>query len=134
VAAILLLDPTHPDHWPTMQRQAPSTAAAMTALRSVAFSSAMRAEFDGQASCLEPPRALQTRIPTRILARTKFELMETADFRNMVRSLEQEWLTLIPGARRVPVEGSGHYIQKEKPDHVAAEIQSMLRELQQSQP
>jgi len=132
VAGILLLDPTHPDHWAQMQQQAPSAAATISGLGVVMFSSAMRAEFDAQASCLESQRLLTVRVPTRILARTRHDLTETPAFRTMVERLERDWLTILPGATRRAVEGAGHYIHSDKPDVVASEILTLLRDVQRS--
>lgn len=52
-AGLLLLDPTHPEHWATLQRETPKTAAIVTGLRSTLFTPTMRAEFDAQAQCLD---------------------------------------------------------------------------------
>ena len=38
VAGMLLLDPTHPDHWISLQRETPTVAAAVSALRATVFS------------------------------------------------------------------------------------------------
>ena len=132
VAGILLLDPTHPDHWEEMQRQAPNVAATVSALRVVAFSSAMKAEFDGQSSCLDSGLLLMAHGPIRMLVRTRHDLTETLAFRAMVEGLEVKWLSILPGATRRAVDGAGHYIQKDKPDLVASEILSLFREIQSS--
>jgi pimeloyl-ACP methyl ester carboxylesterase len=128
VIGMLLLDPTHPDHWTSLQRETPVSAAMISALRATVFSPAMRAEFDGQSSCLDSAPPLTKQIPTRILVSTRFEVSEPPAFRSVVARLRTDWLTKLPGARLNPVDGAGHYIQKDKPEIVAAEIRSMLVE------
>lgn len=134
VAGMVLLDPTHPDHWSEMQLNAPNVAAVVTGLKAVAFSSAMKAEFDGQGICLESRKLFTARVPTRILVRTRHDLTETPAFRTMVERLEVDWLSIVPGATRRAVDGAGHYIQKDKPDVVADEIVSLLRVIQSHSP
>lgn len=49
VAGLVLLDPTHPDHWERMKSDAPTQAAFVNSLRIIAFRQVMRQEFDDQA-------------------------------------------------------------------------------------
>lgn len=128
VAGVVLLDPTHPDHWATLQRRSPAEAALVSGLRATLFGAAMRSEFDGQAVCLDLPRPLDTRVPVRILTSANFKVTETPAFRSMVEELRQDWLTLLPGATQRRVKDAGHYIQRDKPDVVAAEILWVLGE------
>ncbi len=131
VAAVLLLDPTHPDHWATLQQRAPGPAALVTGLRSTVFTGAMRAEFDDQAGCLPRLRALRTRpVPTRILVRSRFEALESGAFEAMIRDLEAQWLVLLPGAARRQVDGARHYIQKDRPGVVADELRALVAQAQ----
>lgn len=127
VAALLLLDPTHPEHWEAMQREAPGAATAVTGLRKIVFTPAMRAEFDGQSACLDGLPPIDGSIVARVLVRTRFEAVEGSDFRNLVRELERKWMALLPsGASRHPVDGAGHYIQTDQPAQVVAQIQDVL--------
>ena len=126
VAGLVLLDPTHPDHWTAMQQRAAGASKLISGLRAVLFSTVMRSEFDGQGQCLEQRTPWNATFPVRLLVRTRFEAAESGAFQDMVRDLEQDWLTLMPGARRVPVQGSGHYMQREKPAVVAREILSLV--------
>jgi pimeloyl-ACP methyl ester carboxylesterase len=130
VAGLLLLDPTHPDHWPQMQRRAAGVAAMVSGLRAAAFTPAMRAEFDAQGSCLEAPRRLADGIPTRVLARTRYALTETDDFKAMAHELEQDWLRILPGSTLRRVEDASHYIHKDQPAEVARELRAMVKEAQ----
>lgn len=125
VAGVLLLDPTHPEHWATMQREAPGAAAAVSALRAAAFSAPMRAEFDGQGRCLDATPAYRGEWPTRLLARTRYEMLEGPAFRQMVERLHQDWLRHLPGSTTRAVDGASHYIHRDQPDVVVAELMAM---------
>lgn len=126
VAGLLLLDPTHPDHWPSLLRETPAAASTIRVLRATAFSAAMRAEFDGQSRCLDALPSPSAPPPTRILASTRPEVGESAAFRSVVARLRADWLTKLPGATLRPVDGAGHYIHKDKPAVVAEEIVAIL--------
>lgn len=134
VVGMLLIDPTHPDHWISIQREAPAVAATISALRATVFSAAMRAEFDGQSLCLDSVAPLTKSVSTRILVSTSAEVGETPAFRSVVSRLRTDWLSKLPGASLQPVAGAGHYIQTEKPDFVAAEIRAILSEVERSTP
>ena len=126
VAGLVLLDPTHPQHWATVQRELPATATALRALRSTVFSAAARREFDDQAACLDQlaPLALK-QVPTRILVSTRFSALEGPDFQAMVGRLRDDWLRLTGAAAFVPVAGSGHYLQRDAPAAVVRAIESL---------
>lgn len=128
VAAVLLVDPTHPDHWARMQREAPASARLLSGMRATVFSPAMRAEFDAQAlsDCAGELRSRPaTTVPVRLLVRSGFGLAESGAFETLVRRLETEWPQLLPGATRRQVEGAGHYIQKDRPEVVAEELKAL---------
>lgn len=126
VAGLLLLDPTHPDHWTAMQMRAPEVAAVITGLRATAFSAAMQAEFDGQAKCLRGLWKSAPPAPISILMRTRYDVMEPPAFRELTRDLDRDWLSLVPGATSRAVQGAGHYIQRDRPDVVVAAILALL--------
>lgn len=129
VAGLMLLDPTHPDHWNRMQHDAPADAAIIKVMRPV-FGTAMRAEFNDQAQCLEHiDMKTSLTMPVRLLTKTQFQLIELGSFKTMVHSLEDDWLRLL-GAKSVQhVAGSGHYIHQDQPDIVIQELQSLIGEL-----
>lgn len=130
VAGILLMDPTHPDHWRRMQHDAPATAVFMKVMRAVAFSNVMRAEFDDQARCLEridTQRPLA--IPARLLVRTQFGLMESGAFATMVGLLASNWQRLLGIRTAHHVAGAGHYIHHDRPGDVVAELQAVIGEV-----
>lgn len=126
VAGLLLLDPTHPQHWVTMQQRTPASAGVLKAMRQTLFSASMQREFDDQSVCLAQLRERATpSVPARLLVRSNFELIELGAFQSMTRELEQDWLQLLPGMTRREVSSSGHYIQRDRPDVVAEEIEQL---------
>ena len=132
VAAILLLDPTHPNHWVRMTQEDSVATYIVLGLRNTIFSQVMRREFDDQAKCLDDLRSLKSpSVPMRLLARSKFEALESEGFKRVVRSLEAEWAKLLPGISRSEVQGAGHYIQKDRPDVVERELQQLSAQTRQ---
>ena len=129
VAGIVLVEPTHPQHWPRMQRDAPAMAMVVRTARLAAFSPTMRREFDNQQRCLEGLSSLPApEVPTRVLVRGRFVPPEAAAFERMLRELWREWPTLLHSSGVESVEGTGHYIQKDMPavvvDAILAAVQS----------
>jgi pimeloyl-ACP methyl ester carboxylesterase len=128
VAALVLLDPTHPQHWERLQQDAPGSAAIVRTLRA-AFTPAARAEFDDQSGCLQMLDATRARsVPARLLVRTRYEVVESGAFRRTVTSLQTDWLTLVDASSVERVSGSGHYLQKDRPDVVVGVIRDVLAE------
>lgn len=127
VSGLLLVDATHPDQWETMRRTTPNTAAVVQGLRFVAFSDIERREFDAQSLCLSSLLAVSaSSISAKLLSRGRPELTESAEFIKMSRDLAGRWSEFLPGITMSQVEGAGHYIQKEKPELVAAEIGELV--------
>lgn len=129
VAGIVLVEPTHPQHWPRMQRDAPATAMVVRIARLAAFSPTMRREFDDQQRCLEGlPSLSAPEVPTRVLVRGRFVPPEAGAFERMLRELWSDWPTLLHSSGVESVEGTGHHIQKDKPavvvDAILAIVQS----------
>lgn len=128
VAGLVLLDPTHPRHWAVMQAEAPTQAALVKALLTVTMSRVDREEFRAQADCLdrlalERPPAL----PVLLQFSGRPGTGEDADFRRLLEGLRRDWLRLAGAApdQARTVWDSGHYIQKERPDAVAAAVQAV---------
>jgi pimeloyl-ACP methyl ester carboxylesterase len=135
VAGLVLLDPTHPNHWAQMKKDAGFQAAIVKGLRVTLFSRAMRQEFDDQASCIESLDASQPlAVPTRLLFSDQFQLAEKGGFKNLIRELREQWLTLFSNAEASEVSGSGHYIQKEAPGEVVSTIQRVIATVRVSMP
>lgn len=126
VAGLVLLDPTHPDHWVTVQRDAPAVAAVVRLARA-GFSATMRREFDDQAVCVDRLRALpMPRVPVRLLVRGEFRGLEAGSFEAVARQLEADRARLLGVAAAQRVEGAGHYLQRDRPQAVSAAIAEVV--------
>lgn len=127
IAGLVLLDPTHPDHWAEVRHNAPAMAAIIKLAR-VHFKPVMRAEFDAQATCIERLRdAPMPPVPVRLLTRGEFRAFEAGAFEAVARRLEADWCRLLGVARAQRVAGAGHYIQRDAPQVVAEAIARVVR-------
>lgn len=127
VAGLVLLDPTHPRHWETMQRESPASARMIKVMSTVAFGETDRREFDAQATCLERlDTSRPLGVPTRLLVSGRFKPMEKGDFETMVKRLRQDWLRLTQAARVETIHDSGHYIQKDSPEDVVLAVRALV--------
>jgi len=125
VAGAVLLDPTHPRHWESMQRDAPSAARLMRIMRATTFGPVVRAEFDQLSVCnarLDDARALE--VPASLLVSTRFQRVEGPEFQRMLGVLRQDWLRL-SGAAVLQSIASGHYIHRDAPGAVIEAIDSI---------
>lgn len=128
VAGIVLVEPTHPGHWTRLQQDVPAMAMVLRTARLAAFSATMRREFDDQQRCLARLEPLPSpRVPTRVLVRGRFVPPEAGAFERMMRELWRGWPTLVHIGAVAPVEGSGHYIQKDRPAVVVDAIMAVAR-------
>lgn len=128
VAAVVLIDPTHPDHWRSLQREHPDLALLMKGVRMALFSQADRGEFDAQSLCLDQLAPSGGRvIPTTLLTSGQRRPEEQA-MAPMLDRLRQDWLRLIPGARLQTVADAGHYVQRERPRRVAEALRALQRQ------
>jgi pimeloyl-ACP methyl ester carboxylesterase len=127
VAALILVDATHPDQWKQMQEDAPATATAMKGM-SFFFGATMKGEFADQAVCMERLDKQPLRVPVKLLVRSNFSVLERGGFENMVLKLQKEWQTLTSANRIEKIEDTGHYIQKDKPEAVLRAIEEGIAE------
>jgi pimeloyl-ACP methyl ester carboxylesterase len=128
VTGLVLLDPTHPEHWETVQREAPAAAAIVKTMRFTLFTSTMRKEFDAQTECLRDlPKILpaSVRINTRILTSTLINAGEQGAYQDVLTNLRKDWLRLTGIAKTEPIDKASHYIQKDRPDVVVKAILAM---------
>ncbi|WKE64044.1 alpha/beta hydrolase [Gallaecimonas kandeliae] len=133
VAGMVLLDPTYPHHWSKMQVEAPLSANILKSLRLVAFSSAMKQEFDAQEDCLTELDLKQPlTFPTRLLFSTEFRPEELGSYQQFVKALRKQWPNFFTQVQSSEVSGSGHYIQKDAPETVVQAIEKVLGESQAS--
>lgn len=129
VGGLVLLDPTHPRHWETMQREAPGAATMIRLVRTVGFSATDRREFDEQAACLDRlDNSRPLELPGRMLASGRFKPEERGEFERMVKRLRADWLRLTGWRELGIVPDAGHYIQKDSPEDVVAAIRQVAAE------
>lgn len=129
VAALVLIEPTHPEHWRRLQAEVPAMAGVVKLAR-LGFSATMAAEFDVQDACLRErlgpaERAAARRVPARLLARQDYQGLERGAFEAMHRRSMHDWLQLVDAPRVDFVAGSGHYIHRDQPQAVLAAIDEM---------
>ncbi len=130
VAGLVLLDPTHPEHWARMQRDASAQARVIKVMRATVFRGAARREFDDQDKCV---RGLESQQPlgkpVRLLTRSRFSGIEAGSFEQMVHSLESEWQGLLGAERIERVSSAGHYIHKDRPRAVVDAVEALVAEV-----
>lgn len=129
VAGLVLIEPTHPAHWERLQAEAPAMALVVKAAR-LGFSPTMRREFDEQDRCVAErvgPAQLQAlrRIPARVVVRERYAIAESGNFERMHRRAMNDWLELVAARSLDRVERSGHYVQRDRPDAVAAAVEAV---------
>jgi pimeloyl-ACP methyl ester carboxylesterase len=124
-AGVLLLDPTHPEHWATLQRDTPKTAALLRSLRSTVFTSTMRAEFDAQAQCLDGLPPWPSGLPARLLFSGRFGPLETDEFQRTLMRLRLDWQQRL-GASAETVPASGHDLHRDAPERVVQALERLL--------
>lgn len=124
-AGLLLLDPTHPEHWATLQRETPRTAAMLRGVRATLFTPTMRAEFDGQTQCLDGLPPLPPGLPARLVFSGRFGPLETEDYQRVLSRLRLDWQQRL-GAPAETVSGSGHYLHREAPERVVLALDQLL--------
>lgn len=130
VAGLVLLDPTHPKHWETMQRDYKQGAALIKIMRSAVFSDIDRREFDSQADCLstEIDTSSPVTVPVKLLVSGRFRPEENATYQKMVGTLRKDWARILGVPNPTTVWDSGHYIQKESPQEVVLAVDSAISE------
>ncbi len=126
VKALLLVDSTHWAHLERMKQETPGMYGTLTAL-SVLMTGTMRREFKdsvvaGQEVASSP--ALES-IPTIVLSSTRAAPGETPTFRALMRELQTEEASEYNAQRHEFVEGSGHYIQRDRPEIVINAIREL---------
>jgi pimeloyl-ACP methyl ester carboxylesterase len=129
VSGVVLLDPTHPKHWETIQAQSAALTATLKTVRLVSFSATQKREFDDQSSCLEnidfnSPLA----VPSRVLLRTEFHQIEAGAFEKIVAGLVPDWKKFTGTKELNYVAKSGHYIHREHPQVVLDAIDAVQAE------
>lgn len=130
VAGLVLLDPTHPRNWDTLQARQPLLATALRGMVALQPSQALRQEFRQQAECLDrfprtAPQATQAQVgpPVHLLFSRRYRAMEQ-DFAPDLQTLQADWPTLTGPATTRVLWDSGHHIQQERPDAVGQAVRA----------
>lgn len=127
VAALLLIEPTHPQHWSTMEREAPALSSFVRTMRATVFTTTMRDEFDAQTHCLASlPALAEPAPPALLLRRSEFPAMEQGVFADMVGRLWDDWRSLAAVQRVERLPGNDHYLPRTQPAAVAAAVDSLV--------
>lgn len=126
VAGLILLDPTHPQHWQRIQTELPHIATLLSTAMMLMGATA-RQEFKEQQNCLNQLKPeLASQIPVRLLLSSQRQALEQGGFEQLIKQLSLDWqrMTHAPQIQNSP---SGHYIQKEQPALVVDAIHELLR-------
>ena len=120
---MVLVDATHWAQLARIREESPGMYRTIRAL-SLLMSGIMRRELAGSeaADLGALPRATT---PTIVLSSTEAAPGETAAFRALARRLQDETAAANATLRHEFVEGSGHYIQREKPGRVLAAVREL---------
>lgn len=130
VIGMVLIDPTHPRHWETIQAQSQTLTATMKTLRLVGFSTTERREFDEQTSCLDRFDFKQPlNIPVKVMLRTEFQKIESGAFEKIVKDLQPDWKTITGTPELIYVQGAGHYIHRDQTQRVIQTISDFRSEV-----
>lgn len=121
VRGLLLLDPTHPDQLERMQTESPG-AYRLVKMASMLMPPVVKREFRDSTAAggqvRQSPAAAD--LPVRVLSSTRAGPGETDSFRELAARLQRETAAMYPRAAHEFVEGSGHYVQRDKPELVIA--------------
>lgn len=119
VTGLLLVDATHWQHLERLKAEAPATYR-MVRVASLLMSPIMRRELADSAIAGEQVHSSPAAgdVPTIVLSSTKAAPGELPEFRELAARMQDEIAEAFPKARHVRVEGSAHYIQRDRPDVV----------------
>lgn len=133
VAGLVLVDAVHPMHTRRMQVEVPLMANMLESMSRRVFRGMMQAEYNQQTDCVDPLLAKRRPdVPVRVLTRTVYTPEETiSGFEAMVHGLEPNWLPLVGGKGIQPVEGAGHYIQRDQPEAVVHAVDEVAQEIRE---
>lgn len=127
VAALVLIDPTHPHLWERIQSDDPALARRLGWIRKYLFSPTMKREFDEVEAGLEGiDLNTPLRVPIRLLVRTEFARIEGKGYEALEPRLVGDWERMT-GVKAERVAEAGHYIQRDRPEAVAQAVQEALQ-------
>ena len=123
VAGVVLVDSTHWDQLERIRREAPATYGTLR-LASLLMFGTMRKEFADSGRSGEQVRGIPANKspPTVVLSSTRAAPGELPQFRALMRRLQNEIAAEYGAERHTFVSGSGHYIQRDRPEAVIEAI------------
>ena len=125
VAGLVLLDPTHPRHWTTLQASQPVLTKALQGMVALQRRQALRNEFRQQTQCLDQlADQAPLAAPGRLLFSRRYREMEK-DFAPALQQLQEDWRALTGVPTATLLWDSGHHIQTERPDAVASAVRAV---------
>lgn len=122
MAGLILVDATPPGHWEAIRAEAPGIAKMLEVVKAISFSGTMRREFAAQDRCLDTLPVTPMQFPVRIVVKTRPDPLGGRQLERIDARLAPGWSRLTGRLRIEPVPHSGHYIQRDQPDLLAAII------------
>lgn len=125
VSGLVLLDPTHPRNWETLQTAQPALATALRGVIALQPSQAQRNEFRQQTQCLDRVAAASAPpVPARLLFSRRYRDAEK-DYAPALQKLQTDWKVLVGAPSARLLWDSGHHIQTERPDAVGRAVRDL---------
>jgi pimeloyl-ACP methyl ester carboxylesterase len=125
IAGVVLVDATHWNHLERLRAESPGTWRTLRAL-SLLMRPVMRRELDASTAAGAQVLALSPApAPTIVLSSSVAAPGESAAFRSLQRRMQSEIAAAGRTVRHEFVDGSGHYIQQDRPEAVMRAIEEL---------
>jgi pimeloyl-ACP methyl ester carboxylesterase len=125
VAGLVLVDATHWAHLERMRAESPGTWRTVKAV-SILMSGIMRRELEASAAAGAQLAELPAgSVPTIVLSSTRAAPGELPSFRALLHRLQDETAAANDTRRHEFIDGSGHYIQRDRPEVVIRAIEEL---------
>lgn len=133
VAALVLVDATHPDHLEGLRLERPTSYHLVQTAMTLNTLNPLGAELRGIQETAREWHAAGPlpQCPTILLTATKSRLMDGKDFAQFTARLQTELVHQWPGAEQRLVDAT-HYIQNEKPEIVIATIREVVERVRRA--
>ncbi len=135
VAGFVLLDPTHPNNWQTVQETIPEAATLIKTMKAVTWSATQKREFDDQTRCLDTlEMGTPLTQPGEVLVSAHPDKLSNARYEQKRKAFGRDWARMTGVKRVKTIWSSGHYIQREDPGAVVAAIRRIARPNEPQEP
>ncbi|MET0070055.1 MAG: alpha/beta hydrolase [Candidatus Thiodiazotropha sp.] len=128
VAAVVLLDSSHPSQFEYFRKERPllyTTFTATTALARTRYEAAILKRVHNEFSSIES----FPDIPLVVLTAEKSSLFETREMRAKWLEFQRDLARMSSKARHRVIDDSGHFIHRDRPGEVIREITALIEEL-----